>query len=70
MSKFVFVNFEFIDENEYEYEFSNNLEDENLYYIKRIKYNNEITKFLLSEHILFNKKYCVINTQERIIIMI
>ena len=63
--KFVFVNFEFIDENEYE--LSNNLEVEHLSFIKRIKYNNEITKFLLSEHILFKKKYCLIgaiNTPE------
>ena len=48
VSKFICINFEFIDEHENDV--SNNQEVEILSFKKRIKYNKEIINFLLSKH--------------------
>ena len=65
LPKFIFINFEFIDENESE--INNRLEEERLCFNKRIKNNDGIIKFLLSEQKIFGKKYelkAIINTPQ------
>ena len=65
LPKFIFVNFEFTEENEYEID--NRLEEERLCFNKRIKNNDGIIKFLLSEQKIFGKKYelkAIINTPQ------
>ena len=56
----IFINFEFIDENEVN--ISNTLEEEKRNFEKRIVYNKQIIKYLLTEKELFGYKYQLIGT--------
>ena len=61
--KFIFVNFEMTDKNDTEVD--DRLDEERMCFNKKIKYNNEIIKFLLSDQKVFGKNYelkAIINT--------